>query len=164
MSKTILVLGGNGFIGAEVTERLLDLRPNDYRLVLINRGSWSDWDTAERIKSRVHQRFVCDRENHSFKLKLKEYLEDGAFRFEAVIDFSAFKSRAIKNTLRDIPAQKIKLYILISTDSVYEVSVRACEERSDDVGSRETDAVRPSQTSERKRFKEFDSYGHHKFK
>ncbi len=40
--------------------------------------------------------------------------------FDAVIDFSAYDSDVVKDTLKVLEDQ-IKLYIYISTDSVYEV-------------------------------------------
>jgi nucleoside-diphosphate-sugar epimerase len=163
--KTILVFGGNGFIGAEVVEYILDHNCADYEIVLVNRGNWDDWDTATRIRPRVKETLICDRKHHSFKLKLKSYLDQEDFQFEAVIDFSAFKSCVITNALRDIPVEKIKQYILISTDSVYEVSeYEPGEKINGEYYSKESDSKRPASQSERLRLKEFDSYGHHKFK
>lgn len=158
--KNILVFGGNGFIGAEVVEYLLD-HNNDLNVILVNRGNWSDWDAASRIKPRVARCLVCDRENESLKSQVGEELK--GIVFDAVIDFSAYKSKVIKDVFKTIEAERIKQYILISTDSVYEVSQF---ERGDttDYDIRETDSTRPSEESERQKLKKFDSYGHHKLK
>ncbi|CAF0818450.1 unnamed protein product [Brachionus calyciflorus] len=161
MSKTILILGGNGFIGAECVEYLLD-NNDDYNLILVNRNNWDDWDTRERIKSRIKLNIKCDRKTDSLKDALKDYLDNEDFKFEAVIDFSAYKSRVIKNFFQDIPSEKVKLYILISTDSVYEVS--EINRERENLILYETDSVRPENKSEREKLKELDSYGHHKLK
>lgn len=161
MSKTILILGGNGFIGAECVEYLLKNNDN-YNLILVNRNNWNDWDTRERIRSKIKENIKCDRKTDSLKALLSHYLDQENFKFDAVIDFSAYKSRVIKNFFNDIPVEKIKLYILISTDSVYEVS--ELKAKDDDLVLYETDAVRPETKSEREKLKELDSYGHHKFK
>ena len=161
MSKTILILGGNGFIGAECVEYLLDKSEN-YNLILVNRNNWDDWDTRERIRSRIKENITCDRKTDSLKTALSHYLEQENFKFDAVIDFSAYKSRVIKNFFNDIPVEKIKLYILISTDSVYEVS--SISSSDNNLVLNETDSVRPESKNEREKLKELDSYGHHKFK
>jgi len=161
--KTILVFGGNGFIGVEVVEYLLNNAP-DYDIVLVNRGNWDSWDSAERIKHRVKENIVCDRYKDSLKICLHKYLNEELFQFEAVIDFSAFKSRVIKNVINEIPAEKIKRYILISTDSVYEVCVDKKLNQNEALILKETDSIRPGDIEEQNRLKKLDSYGHHKFK
>jgi nucleoside-diphosphate-sugar epimerase len=161
--KTVLVFGGNGFIGVEVIEYLLNNAP-DYEFVLVNRGNWGDWDSAERIKHRIKENIICDRHKDSLKKCLHQYLNQESFIFEAVIDFSAFKSRVIKNVIKEIPAEKIKRYILISTDSVYEVCVDKKLNQNEPLILQETDAIRPESKEEQNRLKSLDSYGHHKFK
>ncbi len=123
------------------------------------KGNWGDWDQKLRIKSRVFKNIICDRKKDSLKPFINDYLEDENFKFDAVIDFSAYENRVIKNALNDIPADKIKLYILISTDSVYEVCLT-----NEATELREIDSIRPVCQKERKKMKKFDSYGHHKLK
>ena len=160
--KFILVLGGNGFIGAEVVEYLLD-NNNKYELILLNRGNWSDWDTSERIKPRIYENIIFDRKKDSIKNCLKKYIEDESFMFEAIIDFSGYKSRDIKSVIDGIPAKKIKLYIYISTDSVYEVCIDN-DDNSEYVVLNEYDSIRPKSKEKQENLKKFDSYGHHKLK
>jgi UDP-glucose 4-epimerase len=155
--KQILVLGGNGFIGAEAVEYLLNSN-DEYEITLVNRGSWSDWDSLTRIKPRIKANIICDRE----KEFLADKLDANSFNFDYVIDFSAYKSSAIKNTLKNLPLEKIRLYVLISTDSVYEVS--DMENYGNEYFIKESDSKRPESQSERRHLKKFDSYGHHKFK
>lgn len=171
--KYILILGGNGFIGAECVEHLLDnlttnSNDSDYKLILVNRGNWDDWDTRERIKSRVHHTIRFDRSDDSpdvLRSALSRYLDDeqreGAFRFEAVVDFSGFKSKQVESVCRAIPGEAIRLYVYISTDSVYEVSVRKAQPQDLLL---ETDSVRPDDPDEVARLKKLDSYAHHKLK
>lgn len=49
-SSTILVFGGNGFIGAATVTRLLDA---GHSVTLVNRGNWY-WDSDMLIKPFVH--------------------------------------------------------------------------------------------------------------
>lgn len=157
MFRFLLVLGGNGFIGAEVVENLLT-HYNDSKLILLNRGNW-DWDSKARIRDRIFASIKWDRKEDSIKQCLDEFLEDSDFRFEAVVDFSAYKRKDVQRVLRELPCHRFNVYILISSDSVYEVSIP----NKGDEYSTETDAVRPTSDPERERLKKKDSYGHHKF-
>jgi nucleoside-diphosphate-sugar epimerase len=92
MSKKFLILGGNGFIGAEVVEYLSDLNKN-YEFILLNRGHWADWDLETRIKPRILENIFFDRKADSFKDSFKSYLENSQLEFEALIDFSGYKAK-----------------------------------------------------------------------
>jgi hypothetical protein len=131
----------------------------------VNRGNWLEWDTSSRIKARVKSLVICDREKDSLKECLSDYLNRKELTFEAIIDFSGYKSNVIKSVIADIPAFMIKLYIYISTDSVYEVCIN--KKFDDGVNGfvlTEEDAIRPRSKEDRARLKKFDSYGHHKLK
>ena len=164
MSKeTILIFGGNGFIGAETVELLLNKFDQKYDLVLVNRNNWDDWDSETRIRKRIKKNIVCDRKRDSLKSALEEYLSQENFKFSAIIDFSGLKPHFIKEVINDIPAEKINRYIYISTDSVYEVS----EIKSKGIKKEflvESDSVRPASKEERKRLKDLDTYAHEKLK
>lgn len=161
--KYILVLGGNGFIGAECVETLLNtFDKNKYKLVLINRGNWNDWDSSTRIKPHIHENIVFDRSHgRSLETVLGSYLNRDGFKFEAVVDFSGFKRNQMKSVCEGIPLNKIGLYIYISTDSVYEVSVTRSDKNAELL---ETDSVRPQSKDDIRRLKKLDSYAHHKLK
>ena len=161
-SPTLLVLGGNGFIGAEAVDYLLNQNPN-FKFVLLNRGSWN-WDNSIRIKPFIYENLIWDRRNDSLSSCLKKYLNDENFQFEAVIDFSAYKECDIINVLDELPRNKFKLYILISTDSVYEVCIDKEPEKNGEIILNEDDSIRPESEVEQKRLKKLDSYGHHKFR
>jgi len=66
----------------------------------------------------------------------------------------------VQRVLRELSAYRFRVYILISTDSVYEVSV---PNKNSGEYSIEIDAVRPSLESECEKLKKMDSYAHHKF-
>lgn len=156
-SKVILVLGGNGFIGAETVKYLLD--HTDYQLVLLNRGHWNDWDNKKQVLTRITENIIWDRKTDSIKDSLQKYLENDEFKFEAIIDLSAYKKKDVKRVLRDIPNHRFKVYVLISSDSVYEVSV----EKEGEGFFEECDAIRPESEELVSSLKKADSYGHHKF-
>ena len=77
--------------------------------------------------------------------------------FHTVVDFSAFKKSEVKRVL---PHLRTKLYIYISSDSVYEV----CDKKNPELYSKETDDTRPSDEAFVKKLKKADRYGHDKLK
>ncbi len=160
MSNIYLILGGNGFIGSEVVYNLVLTDPKCC-LLLLNRGNWSDWDTKTRIKPFTTN-IIWNRETDSICEALNDYLKDDQFKFEAVIDFSAYKKQDVKNVLKELSPDRFKNYILISSDSVYEVSVP--KHGDPDRHFVEADSIRPSSIQEIKKLKSLDSYGHHKLK
>ena len=152
--KTILVFGGNGFIGSATVQKLLRV---NYTVVVINRGNWY-WDTAETIKPFV-QHIKCDRMQSLQRCAgLQHYIwsVEAPPMFEAVVDFSAYHAFEISEALSMLK-DKIKKYIYISTDSVYEV----CDKKHTEP-TREEDAVRPADKDERELFRQKDDYGNRK--
>ena len=150
--------GGNGFIGSCVVEYILN-KNEDYDLVLLNRNNWAEWDHLAKLKPRIKENIYWDRKTDSIRKCLKNYLNDKNFKFEAIIDFSAYKLRDIKNVIEKLSHDRFKSYIFISTDSIYEV----CQVNKNDM-MLETDSIRPESDDLRKQFKSYDSYGHHKLK
>ena len=130
----------------------------------MNRGHWNDWDLATRIKPKILESIIFDRKTDSLKECLKGYLVDTHIIFEALIDFSGYKSKDIKSVIKELSPDKIKRYIYISSDSIYEVCEEKFSDKGRDVISSEYDAKRPESKSRREFLKEFDSYGHHKLK
>lgn len=148
--KNILVLGGNGFIGAATSERLIARGDN---LILVNRGNWY-WDSGTTVKPHVTH-LTCDRQRHLRHCQDLRHIKDSVY-FDAVIDFSAYHSEAVEDVL-DLLKDKIGRYIYISSDSVYEV----CHKNHSNP-SRESDAIRPSDAEERLLMARKDDYGHRK--
>ncbi|CAF3420315.1 unnamed protein product [Rotaria socialis] len=149
----ILIFGGNGFLGGETVVELLAL--NTFDITVVNRGNWKNYDSNIRIRPFV-KAFNIDRESSTAVEQLHSAI--GNEHFDAVIDFSAYDTDVVKDALK-VLEDKIKLYIYISTDSVYEV----CLPSNNDLAS-ETDSIRPLDNDEYERFRRKDSYGHKKLK
>lgn len=136
-------------LGSETVARL-KLRGHD--ITILHRGTWY-WDSALRIKPWV--KFVqCDREDFDVCAdKLGDITREKGI-FDAVIDFSGYKPSHIKDFMGKMRS-KIRRYIYISTDSVYEV----CQEPSHDGPTLEEDAVRPEDPNTREAYARKDPYG-----
>ena len=78
-------------------------------------------------------------------------------RFDVVLDFSGYEPKWVHDNCQVLQG-KVGVYIYISTDSVYEVSIDKPTKRP----SRETDAVRPKDENEVGLLKKKDPYGHYK--
>jgi len=110
-APTVLVLGGNGFIGAEFVVELLESsgqhsqrRPD---VTVVNRGNHY-WDSAQRLQGAriVH----CDRDRWA-KCDLP-----GAYDY--AVDFSANERRHVTSTLEALSG-RVGRYLLVSTGAVY---------------------------------------------
>ena len=146
----ILVFGGNGFIGASTVKRLIQ-RGAD--VAIVNRGNWY-WDSYNRIRPHVLP-IVCDRKTSLVKCRdLATFIRN--VNLDAVVDFSAYNPYEVREAVAVLRG-KVRLYIYISTDSVYEV----CE-KNHAGPSRETDASRPETKEEQDKLNSQDDYGHRK--
>lgn len=150
--KRILVLGGDGMLGSETVARL-KLRGHD--ITVLHRGNWY-WDSSTRIKPWVN--FVrCDRDSfNECVVQLVDITKEKGL-FDAVIDFSGYKPGQVKDFMKKM-RNKIRRYIYVSTDSVYEV----CKEPSHEGPILEEDAVRPEDPREREEYAKRDLYGNNK--
>ena len=152
--KSVIVFGGNGFLGAATVDKLLR---EDFYVVIINRGTWY-WDSETRIKPYVTH-LKCDRMDSLQNCNELQYFiwsENSPSYFDYVIDFSGYNAFQVADALT-ILRGKIMKYIYISSDSVYEVSNKTHNDKS-----REEDSVRPISMEERERLKQKDGYGHRK--
>ncbi|KAH9496041.1 hypothetical protein Btru_014994 [Bulinus truncatus] len=149
--KQILIYGGNGFIGTKTAELLIEA---GHKLTLVNRGNWY-WDSAFTVKPFV-QHIKCDRLHPIEKCpELQEYIYN-VEKIDAVIDFSAYQVQALEKSL-NLVHRKTKLYIYISTDSVYDVCIKNHEGLT-----LESDAIRPESEEMRASFQASENYGHRK--
>ncbi len=146
----VLIFGGNGFIGAETVEQLLESGVTD--VTLVNRGLSWDWDTTTTVKPRVNC-LHADRDKplHEYP-KLCKFVKKA--RPDVTVDFSGYSALAVREAV-ELVTGYTNLYIYISSDSVYEV----CRDKLHEGPSRETDAVRPEDEQERKTASRRDSYG-----
>ena len=145
--KKILSFGGNGNIGSEVMHRLIE--DGNYDITLVSRGKWH-FDSAVRVKPFV-KNVICDRakeaacahekdceintlKNCTDLMKTIESTDE----FYAVLDFSAFEAKWVHDAIH-VLNDKVRVYVFLSSDSVYEVSEAKPSRRP----SLETDAKRP---------------------
>lgn len=116
MENAILVLGGSCFMGKRFVERIRQVFPPDLVVVTVNRGNvyWGN---------HVSPSIKCDRkkDRSEYRNRLSQIIPD--YKWVGVIDFCAFKSRDLSESLpvEIFNGEVFPIYILISTDSVYEV-------------------------------------------
>ena len=154
--KKILCFGG-GFIGSAVIARLI--QTNEYDITLASRGSSWPFDTETTIAPYV-KHVYCDREDFDedcdeLRDEIESSLGEGE-QYHAVLDFSGFEPQWVRDAI-DLLKGKVRVYVYVSTDSVYEV----CQQKNGDM-SLETDAVRPEDEEERDRLNEENSYADNK--
>ena len=122
----VLVLGGNGFVGAECVAALL--RERRYNVTIVSRGS-ERFDVRDRVFPHV-RRLRCDRytpcrhcPDGNPMMGCEELMaaQRQVKQWDFVIDFSGYDADAVGQAL-DALAEKMKYYVFISSDSVYEVS------------------------------------------
>ena len=164
--KKILSFGGNGMIGSETLHRLIET--DEYDITLVSRGSWP-FDAEDRIAPHVAT-IVCDREEGLDSESCEDLMEeidklsaatDGEPNsYHAVLDFSGFQPTWVVEAVAALQ-DKARVYIYVSTDSVYEVTEVLPYK---DTGKRlvETDAVRPENEEVRENLNEADGYGDEK--
>jgi nucleoside-diphosphate-sugar epimerase len=129
--RRALLLGGSGFISSHCAEALLSA---NYDLTIITRGKTKfSWDFPGRVT-----KLTADREERA---TFRDFLRNLVAQtyFHLVVDFVCFVSKDIKDIIRAIPPSSIGLYVLISTDSVYEVCVPPPLEVRHSEGVRESD-------------------------
>ncbi|KAK2167971.1 hypothetical protein NP493_1248g02019 [Ridgeia piscesae] len=151
--RRVLVFGGNGFLGSATVERLIETG-ND--VTVVNRGNLY-WDVKERIFPKVRS-IICDREQNFSSCSDLASFVDSVTLFDVVIDFSASDNASIRDAAA-LLHEKVGLYILISTDSVYDVCAKLHKGRT-----LETDAVRPEDPEERVMLAEHHYYGDRKLR
>ena len=151
MMKSALIIGGTQFIGRHCVERLL--KNGGWNVWLLNRGKTpSPFSVSEE---RV-QYCRCDRLNDG-----KAFRRHLASRsWDLVVDFVCFCAEnardAVKGLERDDGSFDTKLYVLISTDSVY-MATNAIDSRAitEDASARN---LRPTTVSEITSVRNHDAY------
>ncbi len=161
---SVLVLGGSNFMGKSL---LFHLTISNYRVTCINRRK-PHWNNESfLLKDKV--KFVYgDRDNHIEYGKLLRYLsekeardtEQGPnFKWAAVVDFCAYQRKEVKSVIRGLK-DLVKLYIFISTDSIYDV----CDQTGLSTPVLEEEAVRPLDDKSLYKKAEDEEYGHDKLR
>lgn len=80
-------------------------------------------------------------------------------KWDMVIDFCAYHRKSIKSIVRGL-ANLVKLYIFISTDSVYDVCVKEIR----DGFVKESDSLRPEKDQDIIKLAQQEGYGHNKLR
>jgi len=155
----ILSFGGNGQVGSITLSRLIST--GMYDITLVSRGSWP-FDTSTLIKPHV-KHIECDRE---FDLEDCEELVSEISEtdnYHAVLDFSGFLPIWIENAIDvlDENKAKVRVYIYISSDSVYEVCGDG-KRLKGDTRLFEMDAERPEDEDLNDELIDGDEYGDEK--
>ena len=149
LTKNILILGGNGFLGSETLELLSE---KEHEITIVNRGN-NYYGSASRIEGTVKSHIICDRDTLIRKtcpeLKNSE-------KYDAVIDFSSYSPLHMESMI-DMLKGRVSLYVFISTDAVYEV----CE-KSVNRSTVESDGVRPTENILRDKLASYNKYGDQK--
>ena len=148
----ILILGGNGLMGAATVQKLIG---NVEKITVMVRGNWY-WDTEVKIKPFCEV-LICDRKKPlRFCKDLTEAMDNDDLIFDSVVDFSGFRGEFVKE-VTDYLGPKIGRYIYISSDSTYEVCMK------NHTGlTVEADSVRPFDPNEREQYSNRDIYVHRK--
>lgn len=151
-------------IGTATLSRLID--DGSYDIYLVSRGTWP-FDSSEVIQPFVHS-IICDRSNDLSNCDdLMKVVQD-TDAFYAVLDFSGFEPKWIEDAIQVLGETQARVYIYVSTDSVYEVSEGA---EADITSNRngvppkklvESQAKRPLDVTVQRRLNEVDVYGHEK--
>lgn len=149
---TVLVLGGNRFIGLRTVEILCG--NSQYNLFVVNRGGF-----------KQHSHHLLNRATHlqGSRTDIGLYKALAGLKGVFLVDFCGYDVDDVRDVMAALAANKISLglYLFISTDSVYNVSAG----QKDKVGKwREEDARLPASHEERKKMKKKDDYGYDKLK
>jgi hypothetical protein len=128
-----------------------------YAVTLVSRGNWY-FDSETRIKPKLSKHLICDREESDLEYctELLAYIKETEV-IDVVLDFSAYSPTALEATL-EVLQEKAKLYIYISSDSIYEV----CRNSKIPRIAYEDDDQRPAGEHERIALNEADAYGNDK--
>lgn len=177
--KYVLILGGSNFMGKDLLTELAiaanpDERSNENgikhntEVFIINRGKshWNAEATALYKSPNVHF-YYGDRDCHVEYAKLLRYLSEKVqkqtgnqnFKWDLVVDYCGYLRKEVKSCIRGLSGF-IKLYVFISTDSVYDV----CDQDILQTPVKEENAVRPSSNTKIKELAEDEEYGHDKMR
>eukprot|EP00437_Effrenium_voratum_P068791 CAMPEP_0181486196 /NCGR_PEP_ID=MMETSP1110-20121109/46985_1 /TAXON_ID=174948 /ORGANISM="Symbiodinium sp., Strain CCMP421" /LENGTH=379 /DNA_ID=CAMNT_0023612277 /DNA_START=26 /DNA_END=1161 /DNA_ORIENTATION=- len=161
----VLVLGGTKFMGKAFVQEILE----HARVCVVNRGK-TYWAASDLFAARA-ARVRADRDDAEVFAKcLKEATQRLGDEWDCVVDFSGFAGNDVRASLSGL-AGAFKMYIYISSDSVYEVSSWAFDKwsprRRRDGGGyltsvAEDAAVRPCGKEQQDIVNNSDNYGHEK--
>lgn len=169
----VLIMGGSKFMGLDLIENLLLF--DNVNLFIVNRGKshWNDkfYEIFKNKENIYHLIVDRNEEELLFKKLQDEMTFNNLEYFDYVIDFCCYEPIhfiILMNALQN----KLNKYILISTDSVYNVSEIALERDLDFFNNNkqneikkvdENDAILPKDEKLLEKMKKKDEYGYNKF-
>ena len=110
MPPHVLVIGGTGFIGGHCVEAFLK---SGFDVTVLHRGK-----TANMFGDRVRSIQVNCSDKKAFVTCLQSLVGQ---EWALVADFIAFEPKHVRYVLKGLSKGKVGLYIMISSDSVYQV-------------------------------------------
>ena len=119
--KNILITGGAGFIGSNLSEYLLN---NGYNVIIVDDLSTGEIKNISKLKVKFYQRDVLDINKINFKKKIDIIIHLAA-KAEILIskDKESIYSRSNLNALQSLlnfaSRKKIKKFIFASSASIY---------------------------------------------
>jgi nucleoside-diphosphate-sugar epimerase len=151
---SVLILGGNGNMGAETVLTLLD---NGIDVTILNRGT-RYWDSNQRIFEHPAIKWYQHNRNN---ITVPQEL---APSYDVLLDFSGTKPEYVSNAISSLASRIRTLWVYISTDSVYEVCGSGPNTLGlhPESGLSEEEALRPIDVNQRKLLSEQDEYGNKK--
>uniref|UniRef100_A0A0G4G1Q5 NAD-dependent epimerase/dehydratase domain-containing protein n=1 Tax=Chromera velia CCMP2878 TaxID=1169474 RepID=A0A0G4G1Q5_9ALVE len=153
----VLVLGGSTFVGRALVDALI---ARGFSVTVANRGR-EYWGTKDPSEGRAQRIRVNRDRREEFSSALRAATPPGPVGWFAVVDFCAYKPADLQCALEGLQ-KRFFLYVLISTDSVYEVCEGVGSSRPPGMGVTEEDARRPQNPERVKCLKKKDKYGHEK--
>ena len=156
----ILILGGNGCIGSEITNliktqlQFINLQP--IHLTLLNRGRqyWSESSNTNLTPSTTSHLHLDRTNKQHLQQALTQHYPNKSV--EIVIDCSAYRRKSIQDVLECISVTS--QYIYISSDSIYEVCIPSLSSSP----TVEHECQRPTNEKDKKSLNDNDKYGHKK--
>ena len=102
--KTVLIIGGTGFIGYEITKTFVHF---GYQTDILSRGT-------KKIKSNVvNNHIICNRRQRT---EVEQRLKNT--QYDYIIDMCAYNKSDIVNVVNGIDRSRLKKYVLYSTGAV----------------------------------------------
>ncbi|MCR8745838.1 NAD-dependent epimerase/dehydratase family protein [Romboutsia lituseburensis] len=112
--KSILVMGGNDFIGSALAEYLIKC---GYKVDILTKGK-----KGVKLKT-LGKHFLCDRDEIS---QLKKILNKKSYEY--IYDMTAYSKDDIKNLIECIDLKSLKKYVVLSSGAVYKDSSKQARE------------------------------------
>ena len=148
--RRVLILGGNGFLGSHLVRILSEDENQNYDITALNRGNVY-FNSDKESLSYVDRILTCDR-NTLLRRTCPGLV--GKSKYDAVIDFSSYTGQQIEQVI-DILKGRVGVYVLVSSDAVYEVSEKYHEGRTREEDSRN----QPKEQKARDKLEENNKYG-----